>query len=690
MEGMLDPQGTKFENMDTITNISFAALNLEDKFQDYENGVWENFELAVGEVYSKEDIRKIKKERRPMFPVNYFLPLLLTIMGEFIDNMPGITFGSRKPQDHHKIKTLTQLNNFLLTKANDAGFELAKALLWSLIGRHSWIKHGYDDHKYSEGMVHFEHYDKLLRWDAEHNSRDLSKVNFICDDGWATPEEIIKGYCKNNPELREEIIQKTEMLFGESSQKRKNILITWAERAWNMIMGASREQGYDANQLKFDKRGEWSTESQRLRVIDWYEKKLSQSMYLYDRAGNDKYDITDDVKKEGAVGRYEEWFDREKVEIVRQHFQRQTFIEPYIEETEELKVYQTSIVPAYNTVLYDDLQPVQNKKFKFTQLDCYPFHPDPLRTISLIDVAAPPVKSANLRDNTLLTMVMRMAHGGFWIEEQYANNIEQLKKNDISGISVLSNGAISGQGFKEKPLPHFPEAIWRVKEQAKQDLREVTVVNENAQGKSQTSNEAYKTVAQRIEQTNKAQNWINHMAQAAFMRLCEQNIDYIQHYMTQEQIINITEDASNPYWLIINQRGIDGIIQNDVTTGEFDVVVDIVPFGKAAQERLYMETVDVASFLMQFDPMLVPLEEMIKLSPIKNKKPWMDKIQQWQMQMGIDRQQMEAQNELQYQQQMLQNVSQYSQLANNMNMNKKLIDSFHNIGIEDAAYKQVG
>jgi hypothetical protein len=89
---------------------------------------------------------------------------------------------------------------------------------------------------------------------------------------------------------------------------------------------------------------------------------------------------------------------------------------------------------------------------------------------------------------------------------------------------------------------------------------------------------------------------------AASLQLGRNCVDLIQHYMTEEKIIRLTQDGTENF-TTINQKTISGII-NDMTVGEFDLEISETPYGRTAQEIEFSKLVDIMNFIAQQNPQL--------------------------------------------------------------------------------------
>ncbi|MHB8483729.1 MAG: portal protein, partial [Nitrospiria bacterium] len=93
-----------------------------------------------GHIYSAQDLRKLNLEKRPNFEWNLFLPIILSIVGNFKGQVPGLEFTGISPLDQQGADLHQTLSNYFLTQANDVEYELSKAFLWAVVGRIGWLK----------------------------------------------------------------------------------------------------------------------------------------------------------------------------------------------------------------------------------------------------------------------------------------------------------------------------------------------------------------------------------------------------------------------------------------------------------------------------------------------------------------------------------------------------------------------
>jgi len=425
------------------------------------------------------------------------------------------------------------------------------------------------------------------------------------------------------------------------------MLITWAERFLNAsIQYGGRKQGFDqqVNDVRYGYSGNWYNGDGRFKVIDWYEKRMVPKIEITDLATGEERDISEEIQKPEKSRNDSNWFDREKlIELKKQ------YIEPKIIQSWDEIIWQTSVVPAMNLVLHDAPQKHQNKLFKFIPVMCYNFNPDVMETKSIMDHITDPVSSYNMRRNTLLTYVMRAAHGG-WIAEQgaIAGFEDDFASNEIGGIKKVRDGALTKKAIMEIKPGTYPEALRLEAESEKEDIIQISGSTPNFRGQKQSNDESGILFKNRVAQSDIMQEWISENAQASLV-LVARNLQSIgQRYLTMPRTLLILQDESDPEWLQINEYYLNELI-NDVSYGKYNIKISKSPYGQAAQEREFQIQLQMAEWLLKVRPEFVDPKIIIEASPLKNKQKWLNFIQMAEGNIGQQMAQIKQQEEMQRQ-----------------------------------------
>ena len=535
-----------------------------------------------------EKARNCISSERPNFEWNLFLPIILSIVGNFKGQVPGLEFTGISPQDQQGADLHQTLSNYFLTQANDIEYEISKAFLWAVVGRIGWLKTSWSYLKDPDGMILIEWYDSLrIKFDTNWRKRDTSDMRYMSDSGFYEASEIIDIYAKNNHSLRDEIYEKARMIVGDSALKKgkmKKMLLTWAERFLNASLDyQGQKHGFDSfsdADVAYNYGATWYNGDGRFKVIDWYEKRQQPIMTVTDLKTGLSQDITDLVKDKKRDSLSEKnWYDSQKLQQILQQYN-----EPKIREVWRDVIWQTSVVPALNLKLYDDMQKYQNGNFKFVPVLAHDFHPDILETKSVLDNIIDPVSSYNLRRNTMLTYVMKVTQGG-WIAEQGAVKgfEDELMSNELVGLKKVADGAISNKRMIKLEPPVMPQGLLEESMLEKEDTNTISGQGPNMQGRKESAKETGKLYEQRVAQASLLQDWLNDNAQYALVMVAQNNLALAQKYLILPRVIPLLGDDSDPQWLQLN-ASIMGKLLNDVSFGRYRIKISKNPLGKKALE----------------------------------------------------------------------------------------------------------
>lgn len=653
---------SEYEDVSTIARIGSAEMNLVAKFQTFFQEVMENFYRLAGHIYSSNDLRKLMQEKRPNFEWNLFLPIILSVVGNFKNAIPSVDFYAEgdSVENEQAANLQKKLSDYFLFQANDIEYELSKAFLYSVVARIGWLKTSYSYRKDADGMILLEWYDSLrLKFDTNWRRRDTSDMRYMSDSGWYEASEIIDIYAKKDKVLRDEIYDKALLIVGESAMKKgkmKKLLLTWAERFLNdSIDYQGRKHGYNTfngNNLVYNYAGTWYNSDGRFKVVDWYERRSQPEMKITDMVTGKSEIITDLVKKQNPnLFDSRDWYDNEKLQQIRAQYTR-----PKITQSWNDIIWQTSVVPALNLKLYDAPQKFQNKQFKFIPILCYDFHPNILETRSVMDNIIDPISSYNLRRNTILTYIMKMTQGGYLAEESAVKGFEdELANNEIGSVTKIANGAISGNRIQKKDPPLFPQALAAEAQMEKEDTQIISGQTPNVRGMKESSKETGVLFEQRVQQSNILQEWIADNAQFAVVMAARNNLSLAQKYLVMPRILMILGTQDNPQWIKINLR-ILGKVTNDVSFGKYTLRIAKQPYGKKSTDLEFRKVMEINAWLESLDKAYVDPKIALKLSNLSVKNEMINFIEKAQAQIAQQAQaQMQAQQEAQDQQMQLQN-----------------------------------
>ena len=632
--------GSPYEDLTTVARVSNAEFEASIQFKNFFTESMQNFKRMAGYIYSAADLNKLELEKRPKFVYNFLLPIILQLMGNFLNNQSRVEASPRTMGDIKLTNIMTDVLDYIHYTANDLQGELSQAYGNAIIGRIGWIAQDWLTKKDSDGMMSIENYDPFrLMYDNTYVKRDLSTSKWVMDRGWYSPEEIRKIWAASKPDMYDEITDKAKMYLGTDPMKNDK-LISYVERIWGVAQAyPGKDQGYDevtrlVDGLLYNNQEYFDVNKGLFKVIEFHERRSDKLKAIYDADKNKWYDISKkiDLSPDGKS------YDNDKLQAIRQQFQYPVIRDEIIEQ-----IYVTSVCPAFNMKLFEAPYKVQNGNFKYTPIFCFDFGADSLDWKSYVDHIIDPVMSIVLRSNTLDTYMLKATVGERIVETDAFEDETQREDFNSNKIGQIKEVAPGGLGkIKDTQLPTIPQGIVQDVEMKKQMIKEIVGVQGNSMGQQQTSSENAKLFGYRVAQSDIMQNLIQDNAIAQLKMVGRNTIDNAQKFLGVNRAIQISRDETDPYWLQINEGDItklfldeDGNVSKEeripgsINTGKFDIILSKAPFGEAAKQAEFQENVTLAQIIAKElgRPDLVDPETLIKASRVRDKDKWISFIQ---------------------------------------------------------------
>lgn len=225
------------------------------------------------------------------------------------------------------------------------------------------------------------------------------------------------------------------------------------------------------------------------------------------------------------------------------------------------------------------------------------------KTRGAVEDLIDPQTEINKRRSAQIDIVTRTAHAGWMTHENGLSEQEKAKLEQygaMPGINIEWRGDPSMKPEKIQPgIP--PQAMERLEEKSIADLKEISGINDSALGQLDRVQSGRAIEARQKQSVLSIQTYMDNMARTKKMA-GRKKLEIIQQHYTEPRIFHILNDDGKPDQTSINTRLITGAILNDVTVGNYSVVIDETPLS--------------ASFLSaQFDEMLAMVEKGLLPAP---------------------------------------------------------------------------
>jgi hypothetical protein len=277
-------------------------------------------------------------------------------------------------------------------------------------------------------------------------------------------------------------------------------------------------------------------------------------------------------------------------------------------------------VVAGDITLHDEWSPYNH----FTVVPYFPY----LRhgqTIGLVENLTGPQELLNKVSSQELHVVNTTANSGYKVKTGALANmsVEELEQQGSkTGLVIELNGDLADI---EKLTPNAtPQGLDRISYKAEEHIKTISNVGDSQQGQDR-EDVSGKAIQQKRQASSASQAKPMDSLQRTDFILARNILDLIQNFMSEEQIISITHGGISGEHedITVNQMTPEGTIVNDLTIGEYAVVMTSVP----QRETLEDSQFDQAVALKELG-IAIPDEVLIESSRLMNKKEIMTKMAQ--------------------------------------------------------------
>ncbi len=275
-------------------------------------------------------------------------------------------------------------------------------------------------------------------------------------------------------------------------------------------------------------------------------------------------------------------------------------------------------VTADHVVLHDDWSPYKH----FTVVPYFP-HFRYGRTIGLVENLVDSQELLNKTSSQELHIVNTTANSGWKLKAGALKNMstEELKANGAQTGLVIELDDVANA---EKISPNqVPSGLDRVSYKAEEHIKTISGVSDSMQGFDR-EDVAAKAIA--YKQQRGAQNLTKVMdnLERTDWILARNVLDLIQEFYTEERLLHITHDdiSNTSETVVVNQVTPEGAIINDLTLGEYNIVVTTTP-SRATMEDSQFEQ----ALALRKEGIGIPDETIIENSRLQNRSEIVKKMQ---------------------------------------------------------------
>tara|TARA_A200000159_G_scaffold35944_1_gene32389 strand:+ start:236 stop:2341 length:2106 start_codon:yes stop_codon:yes gene_type:complete len=509
-----------------------------------------------GNQWDPADVATLDDEGRPALTINTILPTVNAVLGEQRTRKADISFKPRGSGNQAVADILTKL--FLqISENNKLDYRESQVFADGLIQDRGYFDVRIDFTDHIQGEVRISTKDPLdILIDPDAKEYDPKTWNEIFETKWLSLDQIEEQYGQAQADkLR--VAAEYGNTMGQDSVEYEET------RYGDTYTGVEYNQGSTTNP-------EENRQLRAIRVIERQYYQLKECSYYVDR-------VTGDMRQVPG-----NWGERKK----------KKFADDYgldIIIRQDRKVRWT--VTADKCVLFDDWSPYEC----FTIVPYFPYWRRG-RPFGIVRNLISPQEQLNKISSQELHIVNTTANSGWIVETGSLQGMtaDDLEEHGAETGLVLEYNRGSSPPAKIPPN-QIPTGLDRISQKAAINIKTISGISDAMLG---TDSPEVSGIAIRAKQNRGAtmiQVPLDNLSKTR-QHLAEHVLRLVQQFYTEERIVQITDevDPMQPAVpLVLNMQTPEGQIINDLTVGEYDVVIGTMPARDNFDEAQFAEAIEL-------------------------------------------------------------------------------------------------
>ena len=553
------------KKMDAATEASIARNQWDRYIRARDNGHLDYIDMAKrcdsfyrGEQWDEADIASLDNEGRPALTINTILPTVNTVIGEQSSRRADVQFKPRRGGEQAIAETLTKLY-MQISDNNKLDWTEAQVFSDGLIMDRGYfdVRMDFDDH--IEGEIRIKAKDPLdILIDPDAKDWDPKTWNEVFETRWMSTDEIEEVYGRKKADKLRTIAENGSTLGIDS--------IEYEEQRFgktNSGLEYGKEMPKDPEEVGA---------CRAIRVLERQYRRLVSCKFYVDPLTGDQRQVPD-------------FWSTRKINQFADQYGLTTI------ERMARRVRWT--VSADLVVLHDDWSPYED----FTIIPYFPYWRRG-KPFGMVRNLLSPQEQLNKISSQELHIVNTTANSG-WIGENGAltgMTADDLEEHGATTGLVLEFNRGSSPPAKIPPN-QIPTGLDRLGMKAAANIKQISGVSDAMLGtdKPEVSGVAIQAKQQRgalmiqvpLDNLGKTRHY-----------LAENILKLVQRFYTEQRIVQVTNenDPMKPREpMMINEVTPEGTVANDLTIGEYDVVIGTQPARDSFDETQFAEALSLKS-----------------------------------------------------------------------------------------------
>lgn len=528
-----------------------------------------------GDQWNSEDKALLEANKRPALTINKIISTIGNVMGEQIFNRSEISFRPRSGAPDATAEILTKVFK-QISDNNQLDWLRSDMFADGIISSRGYLDIRMDFSDNMQGEVRYTLLNpKNVIVDPDGEEMDPDTWNEVFTTKWVTAEDIAVLYGKADADLLKG--RDSEFAYGYDSIDR--IRDRFGDRNNPGYSGI-----YDGDQVL-----------RNIRVVERQYRKLDRQEFFVSPTTGDMRPVPENWTQ-AHIGNVMQQFGLKLVtRLVR-------------------RIRWT--VTADNVVLHDEWSPYKH----FTIVPYFPYFRHG-RTVGLVENLLGSQELLNKTSSQELHVINTTANSGWKIRTGGLTNmsVEELEQKGAQTGLVLELNELTDA---EKILPNAtPTGLDRVSYKAEEHIKSISGVSDSQMGQDRADVAAKAIQAKRQAGSTNLVKPLDSLVRTDYI-IARNTLDLVQEYYTEERVLNITNSrAQQTETLTINQITAEGQVLNDLTVGEYDVVISSVPQRETLEDSQFDQAVSLKEL-----GVAIPDDVLINSSRLLNKAEILKKL----------------------------------------------------------------
>jgi len=502
-----------------------------------------------GEQWSRADKAKLAAVQRPALTINKILSTISTVMGEQIFNRAETSF---RPRNGSPAEIADVLNKVFKQIADNNQLDWKRSDMFAdgIITSRGFldVRIDYNDSMQGEVKVcNLNPKNVILDPDGEEYDPDSWSEVFVTK--WVTADDIAVLYSKEDAEM---LRTRDKSFFPFGYDSIYDLRDRFGDR---MSPNSPVVTGYDHSNVV-----------RNIRIIDRQYRQLDTQEHFLAPATGDMRAIPKDFDRNRIA-----WFvEKFGFQVVKKLVRRIRWT-----------------ITADNIVLFDDWSPYKH----FTVVPYFPYFRHG-HTIGMVENLLDIQELLNKATSQELHVINTTANSGWKVKSGSLTNmtIEELEeKGAQTGLVVEVNEVDNIEKIQPNQIP---TGLDRVTFKAENHIDTVSGVSDSMKGFDREDVAAKAIDKKRQAGSSNLAKPMDNLTRSDWI-LARNILDLVQEFYTEERVMTITKDpvTGETEDLTVNQVTPAGEVLNDLTLGEYGVVITSVPHRETLEDSQFEQAI---------------------------------------------------------------------------------------------------